>query len=431
MLLASPACVVRLSDRHSPLPNGGVTGPAADCSRIQPLPRGEPGGDAAAKLVGRYDMTDPAHPRSDWSGNAYEARFEGSELRIGLEVPDYNRDVHFSVVIDGGPRRDLVVSGELVNGGRQTTYTLATGLGPGPHSVLVQRDTEPSSGGPVIFSGFDLGPDGRFLPPVQRPRKIEILGDSITCGYGDEGDHATCPFDLRVRDAVDDNGAPLFNAKGVRVEVRVPLTENNYLAYGSIAARALDADLVTLCWSGKGVARNYRETQPDGTPLTDPLSTMPALYERTVANEPDKTWDFAAEAEPQVVLIHLGTNDFTRDELPPRNVADGIDLPQFRAVFLGLVERVRQVRPSAHIFLLLPPMISDQFPLDNARSDLRNTLNGIAREMNARGDAQVYFMELVEQGSRYGLGCDYHPNLTVHRIMAEQVIGAIRSKTCW
>jgi hypothetical protein len=40
-------------------------------------------------------------------------------------------------------------------------------------------------------------------------------------------------------------------------------------------------------------------------------------------------------------------------------------------------------------------------------------------------------MELVEMGVRYGLGCDYHPNLEVHRIMADQVVGAIRSKTCW
>jgi hypothetical protein len=34
-------------------------------------------------------------------------------------------------------------------------------------------------------------------------------------------------------------------------------------------------------------------------------------------------------------------------------------------------------------------------------------------------------------GERYGLGCDYHPNLDVHRIMADQLAAAIRSKTCW
>jgi hypothetical protein len=40
-------------------------------------------------------------------------------------------------------------------------------------------------------------------------------------------------------------------------------------------------------------------------------------------------------------------------------------------------------------------------------------------------------MDLVEQGFRYGLGCDYHPNAQVHAMMAKQVIGAVRSKTCW
>ena len=40
-------------------------------------------------------------------------------------------------------------------------------------------------------------------------------------------------------------------------------------------------------------------------------------------------------------------------------------------------------------------------------------------------------MNLVEMGFRYGLGCDYHPNLEVHGIMAQQLVGAIRLKTCW
>jgi hypothetical protein len=40
-------------------------------------------------------------------------------------------------------------------------------------------------------------------------------------------------------------------------------------------------------------------------------------------------------------------------------------------------------------------------------------------------------MEFLDQGVRNGLGCDFHPNVTTHRIVAEQLIGAIRSKTCW
>jgi hypothetical protein len=42
-LLTLPACVVRLADRNSPEPNGGVTGAPANCGAIQVLPGGAPG----------------------------------------------------------------------------------------------------------------------------------------------------------------------------------------------------------------------------------------------------------------------------------------------------------------------------------------------------------------------------------------------------
>lgn len=76
-------------------------------------------------------------------------------------------------------------------------------------------------------------------------------------------------------------------------------------------------------------------------------------------------------------------------------------------------------------------MLTDQFPIDNARSLLRDILHRIVVEQQKSNDMQVYQMDLVEMGFRYGLGCDYHPNLEVHRIMATQLVGAIRSKTCW
>ena len=110
---------------------------------------------------------------------------------------------------------------------------------------------------------------------------------------------------------------------------------------------------------------------------------------------------------------------------------DGIDLPGFQAAYAKFVEFVRGKRPDAQIFLAVPPMLTDKFPLDNARTNMRSTLRAITEARNAAGDAKVYFMEYVEMGTRYGLGCDYHPNLEVHRIMADQTVGAIRSKTCW
>lgn len=435
-----PACVVRLDDKNAALPNGGVTGAPADCSVITPPPKSAPGGAAAARLVGRYDLSDPARPRFDWSGNWVEARFDGTRVSVGMEVPDDNKDVIFTAAIDDRPPFQFTVSGSRPNGVRQTKFELANNLPPGEHKIRVHRDTEASAGGIAVFLGFDVAP-GKLLPPLQRQRRIEVIGDSITCGYGDKGQNATCPYDIKQRDVVGPDGNVVTDEKGNPLEVRVPVTENQYIAYTSIVGRELDADVTTLCWSGKGVSINYRETGDDGKPLVDAKSTMVDLYERTVAYaDPALTppipnndkWDFTKDApEPQVVLMNLGTNDFTRDEEQPRGVSDGIDLAKFQSVYEAFVDHVRSLRPNAHIFLMVPPMVSDTFPLDNARKDFRASLDAIVAERQAKGDNKVYAMELVEQGTRYGLGCDYHPNETVHQIMAEQVLGAVKSKTCW
>lgn len=457
-----PACVVRLSERNAPLPNGGVTGVAADCSKVTPEPKGAPAGDAAIKFVGRFDMTDPAHPLFDWSGNYISARFTGTQVSVGIQTPNFNPDgtikdpavrvLSFTVVVDDRPPIKFLT--EL---GR-TVYPLVTGLDPNvPHQVVLHRNTEAQSG-VAVFNGFDFGPNSQLLPPVQRARRIEVIGDSITAGYGDEGPNALCPFAVQVEE-------PDPEHPGKTIKVPTPVSENNYLAYMSIVGRTLDADVTTVCWSGKGVGLNYRENTCD----FDRKVTVPQLWmQRTVASRalpsdpprtgcdtlpcdcgnPDGTkahyteqpadpeplrgpaWDFAKEAQPQVVVVNLGTNDFTRDQNFD-NVPDGVDLPRFRQNYLDFLVELRKRRPDAHVFLAVPPMLTDQFPFDNARSQFRDTLRSVVEERNKSGDGKMYFIELVEMGLRYGLGCDYHPNLTVHQMMADQVAGAIRAKTCW
>jgi lysophospholipase L1-like esterase len=473
-LLLAPACAVKLSDTTDPLPNGGVTGPAADCSTIQILPKGSPGtGAAAAKLIGRFDLTDPMNPVFDWPGTYIEARFQGTSVTAHLETfsdgqtkgdpnaqppippgPFPEKPIVFAVSLDGGDPIFFTVEPGTVD------YAVATGVdASAPHVIRIQRESEAVQG-PIRFRGIDVG-GGKLLPPIDRPRRMEIIGDSITCGYGDRGANATCPFD------VPDTKDPGQN---------VPVSESNYLAYGSVAARALDADLVTLCFSGKGVYINYTEASalessakspkldandpihldskttitdfaagpgdpnftPDPNDPSQPADPKPrrGYYLRTRAGgTQDKAfnpivplWDFK-DPEPQVVVINIGTNDFARDNNQD-SVPDGtINEQTFEDDYLAFVrDTVRAKRPNAHIFLALPPMVTDKFPLDNTRSDMRRILNSIVSRL---GDPKIYFIELVQMGTRYGLGCDYHPNLEVHRIMADQVAGAIRTKTCW
>lgn len=413
-----PACVVRLSDRNEPLTNGGVTGGLLDCSAAKILGTGAPGTDAKTKYVGRFDFTDPTKPAFDWSGNSMSARFEGSQVTWGFEA---GVEIVFEVKIDDLPSVEVILGGKHP---ASSTHEVSSGV----HEITVVRSSEALFGA-GRFVPFTF-PGGKQLPPTERPRRIEYIGDSITCGYGIEGANATCPYDVEVRRETNPDGT-------VNV-VKIPRTQNIALAYGSLAAAALDADAVTLCFSGKGMIQNYREQTGEYVKLEqgqdvdpDAKTLIPDYYKRVFASEPQSPpWDFTKEPEPAVVVINVGTNDFSRD-VDQNSVAEGLDLNAFQDGYRRFVDFVRGKRPKAHIFLALPPMVTDKFPLDNARTDFRRILNTIVREMNAAGDAQVYFIELVEMGTRYGLGCDYHPNLEVHRIMAEQVAGAIRTKTCW
>jgi lysophospholipase L1-like esterase len=455
--LTLPACVIKLTDRNSPAVNGAVTGAPADCSQTQALPGGAPGGAAEIKYVGRYVFTQPekggeaTEALFDYSGNNISFRFQGASqvtVKLALDgaVP---QDQLFEFVVDNNPPSTRLITVQQTPSGQPTnlplTDYLIDGLDPGAqHEVTINKNTEAQQGA-VVFQGVDLH-GGHLVAPTRRPRRIEFIGDSIMCGYGDEGNNATCPFEITVRQAHDASGNVVLGDDGKPIDVSVPVTENQYLSFTSLTARALDADAVTVCWSGKGVALNYKEKPGD----PDAKSTIPDLWSgRAIAGDMNgNKWDFKTEKPeevPQVVVISLGTNDYARDTLPPTtdpdgtpgdNVPDGdMDIPatyeQFVTKYTDFVKNVRSHRPNAHIFLAVPPMVSDQFPLNNARTDLKNALLRIVNTMTSAGDTKVYEMELVEMGYRYGLGCDYHPNLEVHQIMSQQLVGAIRSKTCW
>ncbi len=181
--------------------------------------------------------------------------------------------------------------------------TLIGGLSPGEHTVSLLRRSEPLFGETIIA---ELGVhDGDFLPPTSSGSQIEVLGDSISCGYGNEAAHTDVPFSVH--------------------------TENHYLTYAALLARSLNAPLSTVAWSGRGVIRNYADNEG---------SLMPAMYEQTLPLEHDAIpWHFGDAT--QLVLINLGTNDFGAAPLPePEAFIHG---------YVQLLTSVRARRPGTSI----------------------------------------------------------------------------------
>jgi lysophospholipase L1-like esterase len=254
-------------------------------------------------------------------------------------------------------------------------YVLASDLQPGPHRVEVYRRTEASFGA-TQFLGFDFGAGGALLPPSPVSRRIEIVGDSISAGYGNEG---ISPCD--------------FSAD----------TENHYLTYGAIAARALGAELSTVAWSGKGVVYNY------GTDVDEP---MPFLYGRTLPQDPTSTYDFAIQ--PDVVLINLGTNDFSTDGDPTPEL--------FAAEYSALLTSIRAAYPDAFISCTVGPLLfGDDVPAARA-----GIAAGIAAFTAAGGgNVRAWEMNITNASPP---GCNSHPNLDTHRAMADAVVAELEDE---
>jgi lysophospholipase L1-like esterase len=257
-------------------------------------------------------------------------------------------------------------------------YPLASGLSGPSHTVEIYRRTEANQG-VSRFLGFDFGPDGNLLPPMQHTRRIEVIGDSITCGYGNEGANESCPFS--------------------------PETENHNQSYAAVAARALEADLSTVAWSGKGIIYNYGE---------DTLEPLPELYDRAIPSETDSQWDFGFI--PDAVVINLGTNDFSTDGDPSPEL--------FRDSYATFLEHIRSKYPQASIFCTVGPMLGGD--------DLNAARAGIAAAVgvrNAAGDDHVEAWEMdIANDSP---GCDWHPSIATHQAMADALTAKLREALDW
>lgn len=321
----------------------------------------------AVHYVGRVDTSDPNTARFAWSGTGAIVRFTGSaasvELRGGQE---------YSVVIDGTVQPKLVAT--------DGKNTLAQGLSPGEHIVELYRRTEASQGESEI-RGFDFG-GGQLLAPNRAVRRLEFIGDSITCGYGNEGASASCGF--------------------------TPQTENHYLSYAAITARNLQAELSTVAWSGKGVVCNYGD---DANSCTDPL---PTYYDRILPNRADSVWDFS-RFQPDAVVINLGTNDLSTNTDP--------DQATFESGYKAFLVRVRHAYPTARILCTNGPMLSG--------TDLSNVRRYIGDVVKDLADPNVSTFEIPTQDGSDGYGCDSHPSLERHKKMATVVTAALKAALGW
>ncbi|HET8933492.1 MAG TPA: SGNH/GDSL hydrolase family protein [Polyangiales bacterium] len=329
-----------------------------------------PGG---VRWLGRVDARDPNAARFSWAGSGFAAVLKGTTLSVKLT--SQSSSVFYQSVIDGEPHdRFEVETGDH-------TVTLATGLSDEAHTVEVYRDTE--ADGPIsVFRGFEAGM--LLGSPRASGRFIEVIGDSISAGYGSLGS------ERHGSNAGPGCGANASNSSW-------------FHTYSAVAARALDAEVSTLARSGFGMVRGYGQN----------TSVMPPLFDDTLAGSNSPAWTF--EHKPQAVIINLGTNDWN----------GGDPGTAYETAYIEFVTEVRMRYPDAWILLTVGSSLEP-----NGAKQCGTRLGNIVEARMEAGDDKIDSFDIGLQDSST-TGCGWHPNAAEHMRMGMVLTQELKAVLNW
>lgn len=299
---------------------------------------------------------------AQWPGAYFRAAFEGT--RVFVRVGKSDEILH--IVLDDWPAM-------LLTKPQPGAYEVRR-LSPGRHAIGVFVATE-SQASPNTFGGFGIPTGEKALEPAARKRQIEFIGDSHTVGYGDLSGKRQCTRDEVWADTDDTQ------------------------AFGAQIARHYDADYQVNAISGRGVVRNYDGFAADTLPEAYPY----VLFDKTQRYD-DPVW------KPQVIVIALGTNDFST----PLNAGERWKTraalhADYEATYGRFLAGVRTRNPHALMIVWATNM---------ADGEIEAEAQKVVLQLQKQGDRRITFLPI--DGLSFS-ACDWHPSRADHQIIAEKL----------
>jgi len=333
--------------------------PAASTRGLEPMAF-TPGGRVRATAEGATYQ---------WPGAHFEAAFRGPT--VGFRVGSALQTMH--VTVDGQRVATLIDSPPGV-------YRVE-GLARGVHRIRIDIASEHQAA-PARFDGF-LAPKGAALPRPPAPsRQIEFIGDSHSVGYG--------------------VGLPRHECSGDEVRT----STDNTLAFGPLSARRFGADYQVNAISGRGIVRNYAGMAAPTLPQAWPLD----LFERGRPYD-DPDW------RPQVIVIDLGTNDFSTalatDERWTSREALRAD---YQATYVRFVQTLRALQPQSAFVLMAPPSADDE---------IGRAVAAVGAQLAAEGESRVTVLPLAPLELT---ACDWHPSIRDQQGMAAALTAVLEAR---
>jgi lysophospholipase L1-like esterase len=256
--------------------------------------------------------------------------------------------------------------------------TLKVTIPEGNHTVSVYKATEASIGTIVIK---DIQGNITKAPQVVK-KKIEFIGDSITCGMGNDDKEIPC-------------------GQGEWYD-----QHNAYYSYASITARALNADYVLNSVSGIGMYRNWNDEH-------DKEVIMPQAYGNLYLNSGvDNTKKYTPAFVADVTCIALGTNDFSKGDGTKPRLPFNEDA--YVNNYVAFVKMLYKHAPKTQVVLTNSPMVN--MPESAVFTKCLNRVKDLLNKEKGHKAVMVF-----TYGNVTPTGCGYHPAIKEDEQMAAQL----------
>ena len=313
--------------------------------------------------------------RFQWPGVYFIAAFDGPEVYFESGTGR----AMYHVLVDSAAASD---SPEWTNAG--PGFHRISGLGAGEHQIRFELATE-CQGGPVDFGGFFVRDPANARTVSAVKRQIEFIGDSHTVGYGDTSSKRQCTAD------------------------EIWSTTDTSQALGSLVAKHYQAEYRVNAISGRGIIRNYGGFAGDPLPVVYPF----ALFDKKQPAD-DRGWN------PQIIVIGLGTNDFSTPLKPEEKWKTRDDEhADYERTYVQFVQSLRAKHPGAFFILAAN---------DGYDGEIQAEVRKVIAQLAAVGESRVGY---VSYNHMELTACDWHPSLADQRLMAAALIDFIDSHHVW
>lgn len=243
------------------------------------------------------------------------------------------------------------------------------------------------------IESIETDEEGHIEPLPGKLRKIEIIGDSITCGYGVDEKNMEAGFSTASEDVTK--------------------------SYSYQLAKRLDADYSMVSFSGYGIISGYTDTDVRMEKQCVPLYYESLGYSDATIGadiQPQNIkWNFR-DYVPDMILINLGTNDDSYCQDHEERQAE------FTELYIEFLEQVRRCNPQATILCVIGTMAPRIY------GAVKTAVEEYRRQS---GDLKIHEQMLPEQLPEDGNSIDGHPSIRTHEKTTEILAAAISKIMNW